>query len=143
MKFDHLLQKGWSVTELNKEGPGTSESTDDQTPSEYNMSRRFVNALKPEIATKVIRHSYNLENSNLNAIFEAAKFIEEAHFYETWEECNWQKHAAFKNSENSSSKTSGYKPLSFQDLSKRQMDSKVPEKGAYNKTHNNNSKPID
>ncbi|KAK2459302.1 hypothetical protein APHAL10511_008641 [Amanita phalloides] len=110
MKFDCLLQKGWSVTELKKDLEHLSQQMI-QTPSEYDMARRFVNALKPEIATKVIRHSYNPENSNLNAIFEAAKFVEEAHFYETWEE---QKHAAFKNSENSSSKMSGYKPSSFQ-----------------------------
>ena len=133
MKFDCLSQKGQSVTELKKDLERLSQQMI-QTPSDYDMARRFLSALKPEISTKVVRHGYNPENSNLNAIFEAAKFIEEAHFYETWEERDQQKYAT--------PKTFGSKSSKSKDSSKKQTNPKAPEKGAYDKSNNNDLKTI-
>jgi hypothetical protein len=53
-----------------------------QMPSDYNMSRQFLNVLKPEISGTVVRYSVNWENSDLEAIFKMAKSVEQGMLYE-------------------------------------------------------------
>ncbi|KAF8693079.1 hypothetical protein AX14_002337 [Amanita brunnescens Koide BX004] len=80
-RFDRLSQKQRTVTELKKDLERLSQQMI-QTPSDYDMSRRFLNALKPEIAGTVVRYGINSENSDMEAIFEMAKSIEQGMFYE-------------------------------------------------------------
>jgi hypothetical protein len=47
-----------------------------QTPSDYDMSRWFLNALKPEILGTVVHYGVNSENSDLDTIFEMAKLVD-------------------------------------------------------------------
>jgi hypothetical protein len=81
VRFDCLTQKTRMVTELKKDLECLSQQMI-QTPSDYDISRRFLNALKPEISSTAVRYSVNSENSDLEAIFEMAKSVEQGMFYE-------------------------------------------------------------
>ena len=92
--FDHLTQKNRMVTELKKDLEQLSQQMI-QMPSDYDMSCRFLNALRPEISRTVICYGVNSENSNMEAIFEMAKSIEQGMFYE---ECQCSEHSKNKGS---------------------------------------------
>lgn len=67
------------VTELKKDLEWLSQQMI-QTLSDYDMARRFLNALKPEISGMVVHYGINSENSELEAIFNMAKLIEQGMF---------------------------------------------------------------
>ena len=80
-KYDRLTQQDRTVTNLRKELEGLTMQMV-EVPTEYDMSRQFMKALKPEIASAVARYGVNPENSGFDAIFETAKSIEQGIYYE-------------------------------------------------------------
>lgn len=108
-RFDRLSQKQRTVMELKKDLEQLSQQMI-QMPSDYNMSRQFLNALKPEIAGTVVRYGINSKNSDMDAIFKMAKSIEQGMFYE---EQQHTKYGGSKNAREASNRPtmskSGYK----------------------------------
>jgi hypothetical protein len=119
VQFDRLTQKTRTVTELKKDLEHLSQQMI-QTPSDYDMSRRFLNALKPEISSTVMRYSVNSENSDLETIFKMAKSVEQGMFYK---ECQRNEHSGTRGARDTSFKL-GLKPKS---------KAKEPTPGAYRK----------
>ncbi|KAF8703041.1 hypothetical protein AX14_014253 [Amanita brunnescens Koide BX004] len=124
-RFDRLTQKNRTVTELKKDLERLSQQMI-QTPSDYDMSRRFLNALKPEISGTVVRYGINSENSDIDALFEMAKSVEQGMFYE---ERQRNEHGAAKTYKESSTKPDGkakITPRSTTPGSYRKKDQKTP-----------------
>ena len=80
-KFDCLTQRDRTVTNLRKELEGLTMQMV-EVPMEYDMSHRFMKAIKPEIASTVARYGVNPKNSRFDAIFETAKSIKQGIYYE-------------------------------------------------------------
>jgi hypothetical protein len=108
-----------AVTELKKDLECLSEQMI-QTPSNYDMSRWFLNVLKPEISGTVVRYSINSENSNLETIFKMAKLVEQGMFYE-------------EHQQNEHSGTRGAQDTSFKSGLKPKPKAREPTPGAYKK----------
>lgn len=112
------------VTELKKELERLSHQMI-EPPSSYNMARRFLNALRLEIAGAVVRRGINSENNGLEAIFETAKSVEQGIFYEE-RQCN--SYHAIKYRDESSNKPSSKFKTNKNVFEKG--DTKVPTKAA-------------
>ncbi|KAF8697705.1 hypothetical protein AX14_001294 [Amanita brunnescens Koide BX004] len=140
IRFNRISQANRTVTELKKDLERLSQLMI-ETPSDYDMGRRFLNALKPEIASMVVQHGINSKNSNLEAIFEVAKSVEQGMFYE---EIQQDEHWHTKLSreqparQHNKIKTAAKAPCSG---SYKKPDSAMPVKGA--KDYKTASKPVE
>ncbi len=81
VRFDRLKQKNKTVADLKKELERLSQLMI-QRPSEYDMKRRFLDALKPEISGAVLCFGLNPESTDLEILFEKANAIEQGQLYE-------------------------------------------------------------
>jgi hypothetical protein len=127
IRFDRLNQRDRTVTELKKDLERLSQQMI-ETPTAYDMARRFLQALRPSIASSVIRYGYNPERSDLDTIFEVAKQVEQAEFYEKRDELDRQRNSTRSNSKTSTSKSSGDKKTSST-TKRTTTSSKTPDKG--------------
>jgi hypothetical protein len=79
-KFKQLEQKSRSVPELRRDLEQLGMQMV-EAPTDYTMSRHFMDALKPKIAGGVVMRGLTLEKSVFNEIVQKAIDIEEAIFY--------------------------------------------------------------
>ena len=79
-KFEQLEQRSRSVPELRRELEQLGMQMV-EAPTDYAMSRHFMDALKPEIASGVVMRRLTPEKSVFNEIVQKAIDVEEALFY--------------------------------------------------------------
>jgi hypothetical protein len=122
-KFDSLKQGTRTVAELYRELERLTQQMV-EPPSEYDLKRRFMNALKRETATEVTRLGYSLETRLMAELLQAARQVEQSQFYIEREDQESSKQFKPKGLKSSSSKPSGSKPRSY--------PNKEPFKGSNN-----------
>jgi hypothetical protein len=76
-----------------------------QPPNEYHMTCHFLLALNIDIQSAVIRFGFNLENHDLETIYEAARQVEASQTYERWDEIQRQRRKTKEPKEKGSKKT--------------------------------------
>ncbi len=139
-KFDRLEQGNRTVTELRKDLERLSQLMV-QPPTEYDMSRRFVDALHEDIAAAVVKYGLNPEKSPFELIFEKANEVEQGLFYEDRQIRHKRRP---KPQDRSSVKTSSKHIIKKSSAGPKPSTSKTPQTGAKdNKSSGSTSKQIE
>ena len=139
-KFDRLEQGNRTVMELRKDLERLSQLMV-QPPTEYDMSRRFVDALHEDIAAAVVKYGLNPEKSPFELIFEKANEVEQGLFYEDRQIRHKRRP---KPQDRSSVKTSSKHIIKKSSAGPKPSTSKTPQTGAKdNKSSGSTSKQIE
>ena len=77
-----------------------------QPLNEYHMAHHFLLALNIDIQSAVIKFRFNLENHDLETIYEAARQVEASQTYERWDKIQCQRRKTKEPKEKGSKKTS-------------------------------------